>query len=381
MGTKILHLIASNFISGPEKQILHHASDLAGSGYEVSVASFRDSPAVPEIVRSAQSSNIPAYCLPGGFNPMLVLALAKVLRQEHIDILCTHGYKANITGRAAALLSSVPQVAFVRGWTAETSRVALYEKIERRILSTIPWVVCVSSLQAAQLAPLRKGKRRPAVIPNAVLSWSDRPDEKSLSRVDAGIPDDAFVFGSVGRLSIEKGHTYLLEAFAKLCRGNPARNLYLILLGDGRELAALQQQAVDLGITERTMFAGFQHNCRPWMRLLDCMVQPSLTEGTPNSVLEALRDAIPVIATAVGGVPDLLRDDEGGLLMPPSDSEKLASAMERVMNSPELRARLSHGIDTIDPRYLPETQRASLIQLYKDVLLPMPGTLVGRRKT
>lgn len=374
MSARILHLIASNFISGPEKQILHHARDMAGSPYEISIASFRDLPDVPEILRAAESEHIQAYRLRGGFNPLLITDLVTLLRKQKITILCTHGYKANIGGRVAALLSGVPQVAFVRGWTAETPRVALYEKLERRILRSVPWVVCVSSLQAEQLAPLRKGRRQPIVIPNAVLSDSNHTNERLFTRSQSGVPEDAFVFGSAGRLSIEKGHKYLLEAFAKLCLRQQNRNLYLVLLGEGRESASLQQQAAELGIKDKVMFAGFQTNINQWMRLLDCMVQPSLTEGTPNSVLEALREKVPVVATAVGGVPDLIQDGLGGLLVPPQDSAGLAAAMERISNSPELRASLAHGIDTIDPRYKPETQRASLVYLYEQVIQYSGGT-------
>jgi glycosyltransferase involved in cell wall biosynthesis len=104
------------------------------------------------------------------------------------------------------------------------------------------------------------------------------------------------------------------------------------------------------------------------MRLADCLVQPSLTEGTPNSVLEALQLNLPIIATSVGGVPDLLRDGLSGMLVPPREPGKLADAMEAVVNSEELRATLSRGISAIDPKYKPETQRASLVRLYEDVL-------------
>lgn len=369
MAAKILHLIASNFISGPEKQILHHARDMAGSLYQISVASFRDLPAEPEIVVAARANNIPAYLLPGGFSPLQISSLRKLLAQESIAVLCTHGYKANIIGRLVSMLSSVPQVAFVRGWTAETPRVAFYEKVERRILARTPWIVCVSALQADQLAPLRKNRRQPRVIPNALLPDTEPPQQSTpFSRQDAGLPSGAFLFGSAGRLSIEKGHEYLLKALADLLQRKPHRDCFLVLLGDGRELAALQQLAAELHIADKVLFAGFHSNIRQWMKLLDCLVQPSLTEGTPNSVLEALRVNLPLIVSAVGGVPDLLQDGVSGLLVPPASPARLADAMESIVNSDDLRRKLSQGIDAIDAKYQPETQRASLITLYQDVL-------------
>ena len=369
MADRILHLIASNFISGPEKQILHHARDMAGSPYEICVASFHDLPGEPEIITAARNGGTPAYLVRGGFNPLQITDLAKVLRQERIAVLCTHGYKANIVGRLASLLSRVPHAAFVRGWTAETPRVALYEKLERRMLASAPWVVCVSALQAEQLVAVRGSRRPPIVIQNAVLPGPATPqNDSTFSRHDAGIQEGVFVFASAGRLSIEKGHAYLLAAFADLLKRSPSRGCYLVLLGDGRELANLKLRALELGISEKVKFAGFQPDIRQWMRLADCLVQPSLTEGTPNSVLEALQLNLPIIATSVGGVPDLLRDGLSGMLVPPREPGKLADAMEAVVNSEELRATLSRGISAIDPKYKPETQRASLVRLYEDVL-------------
>ncbi len=332
MSATILHLIASNFVGGPEKQILHHARDMAGSSFPVSVASFKDSPQIPEILEVAAASGIPAHSLPGGIRPAALRGLIHLLKQEKFTILCTHGYKANFLGRIACLSTGTPQVAFVRGWTAETWRVTLYERLERLALRSVPWVVCVSARQAEQLSPSRRGRTKPIVVPNAILpAFRPATSFGVLTRSLAGIPEDAFVFGSAGRLSREKGHRFLLDAFARLCSAAPQAKFFLVLLGEGRELAALQQQAADLKISDRVLFAGFQRDCGQWMRLFDCLVQPSLTEGTPNSVLEALIENIPVIATAVGGVPDLLADHKSGLLVQPADAEAFSVCNARAL--------------------------------------------------
>lgn len=369
MSATVLHLIASNFVGGPEKQILHHARDLEGSPFAISVASFKDGPDTPEILSVAAASGIPHYELPGGIRPAALNGLIALLRREKFSILCTHGYKSNILGRLACMSTGTQQVAFVRGWTAETWRVTLYERLERLALKTAPWVVCVSSRQAEQLAPVRRGRTQPVVVPNAILP-AFQPEKSSapLTRQGAGIPQDDFVFGSVGRLSREKGHRYLLDAFARVCAAKAQANFFLILLGEGRELEALQQQAAELKISDRIKFAGFQRDCGQWMRLIDCLVQPSLTEGTPNSVLEALVEKLPVVATAVGGVPDLITDRKSGLLVPPSDPEAFAEAMLEVYNSPALREQLSQGAQSVGKSYLPETQRSSLIAVYESAL-------------
>lgn len=363
----VLHLIGSNCVGGPEKQILHHAVDMQGSDYEVEIGSFHDQPSHPEILEAAAARNLSTVCLSGGIRFGLVKELSEVLRQRRGRLLCTHGFKANVIGYLAARRTNTPHVAFLRGWTAETMRVILYEIMERRVLSRASTVVCVSRRQAEQVARLRGKRSKPIVVPNAMIPpFSRAQDGPGISRELLNIPADALVFGSVGRLSAEKGHSYLISAFHELCTSeSSARSLFLIVVGDGREQEALEKQAAELQIRDRVHFAGFQGNPADWMRLFDCMVQPSLTEGTPNSVLEALCFQIPVVATAVGGVPDLIVDNSNGLLVPAKDAHALAESMKKIADSPELRARLAGGANDIKSEYSPDTQRKKLVEVYE----------------
>jgi glycosyltransferase involved in cell wall biosynthesis len=157
-------------------------------------------------------------------------------------------------------------------------------------------------------------------------------------------------------------------------------SLSLIVVGDGREQEALEQQASQLGIRDRVVFAGYQGNIADWMRLFGCMVQPSLTEGTPNSVLEALCLQVPVIATAVGGVPDLVMHGCNGLLVPAEDATQLADAMKLVLESAELRDRLIAGGAAVKAEYSPEVQRQKLIKVYETAFRSaFPGANSGTR--
>jgi glycosyltransferase involved in cell wall biosynthesis len=254
----------------------------------------------------------------------------------------------------------------LRGWTAETWRVVVYEIIERQVLRRAPIVVCVSARQAEQIGRMRGNRRQPVVIPNAMLPPYSRHSGEEVSRRRLSIPEDAFVFGSVGRLSAEKGHRFMISAFHEASAAADLQQaLRLIVVGDGREQPALEQQAAALGILGQVHFAGFQGDPAAWMRLLDCMVQPSLTEGTPNSVLEALCLQVPVVATAVGGVPDLIVHGQNGLLVPAQDSHALAAAMLDVARSPELKAKLIAGASSLKGEYAPETQRQRFIAVYE----------------
>ncbi|TCK71736.1 glycosyltransferase [Acidipila rosea] len=369
MPQKILHLIGSNSVGGPEKQILHHAVDLQDSPFEVEVGSFHDLAEKPEILVEAERRGHSTVCLSGGLKAGLITELAGILRARPGVILCTHGFKANVLGYLATRRTKTPHVAFVRGWTAETWRVRLYEMLERQALARAQWVVCVSHKQAVEVGRRRKGSRAPMVVCNAMLPPFSRAGGVAVSREKLGIPAGAFVYGSVGRLSAEKGHRYMLEAFYRVCeRTAEGDKPFLIVVGDGREQAPLEAQAASLGLRERIHFAGYQGNCSDWMKLMDCMVQPSLTEGTPNSVLEALCLQLPVVATAVGGVPDLIVHNRNGLLVPPADAKQLGEAMQTVAASPSLREKLRSGGAMTAEEYSPLTQRRKLLEVYERVL-------------
>ncbi|MES2221046.1 MAG: glycosyltransferase [Acidobacteriota bacterium] len=366
---QVLHLIGSNLVGGPEKQILHHAQDMQDTDYQLLIGSFHDLKDRPEVLVAAEQRNIPTLCLPGGLRLDLVRRLARMLSEHKGVLLCTHGFKANVVGYLASRRTATSHVAFVRGFTAENRRVRFYEMLERQALKRADRVICVSDSQAKQIARIRGNRRAPVVVKNAMLPPYARPqDRPPISRKDLSIPKSAFVFGSVGRLSPEKGHRFMVSAFHKLClEAAVGSQLYLIIVGDGKEEQPLKQQATHLGIREQVYFAGFQGSCTEWMQMMDCLVQPSLTEGTPNTVLEALCLKLPVIASAVGGVPDLIVDGRNGLLIPPANVEQMAAAMKKMWLSPDLRCQLAAGAEDLLHEYSPAFQRQRLLAVYEEV--------------
>lgn len=370
MKPRILHLIGSNCIGGPEKQILHHAIAMQDSPYQIEIGSFHDLAEWPEILRGADERNIPTVCLKGGPRLDLVSELSRILEDRKGILLCTHGFKANVVGYLAARRTHTRHVAFLRGWTAESMRVALYEVIERYVLSRAPHVVCVSRKQAEQVGKLRRGRTKPIVVPNAMIPpWSRPQNGEPITRAGLNIPADAFVFGSVGRLSAEKGHRFMVSAFREAHAAlAPRKPLHLIVVGDGREQQALERQASEYGLRDKVYFAGFQGSPGTWMNLFDCMIQPSLTEGTPNSVLEALCLRVPVIATTVGGVPDLIVNEDNGLLVPPKDTSALAAAMRRLVLDSGLQQRLANAAAETSRIYSPAVQKEKLLAVYETVL-------------
>jgi succinoglycan biosynthesis protein ExoA len=369
---RVLHLIGSNFVGGPEKQILRHAFDCqTGGQWEICVGSFREGSKPSALLARARDIGLTSLELQRGhFNPLAVSELVALLRQHQISILCTHGYRANILGWMACRIYRCPQIGFARGWTAETWKVKLYESCDRILLGRMNWVACVSRPLAENLQNSRKGRRPPIIIPNAALFLSEPESlqvDRQAFRRSLGLPESAFVVGAVGRLSAEKGHRYLLESVPSLLRRIP--NLMVILLGEGREQSNLERYREDLGIQDAVIFKGFQNDVRPWIQAMNVLVNPSLTEGTPNVVLEAMALGTPVVASAVGGVPDLIRDGETGLLFPSADSGALAENVLRIQRDRGLALTLADGAQSwLRSHFSPERQQQQLFELYEAVL-------------
>jgi len=367
---RILHLIATRFIGGPEKQILQHAISASSSNMEIWLGSFRDFPKRSEFLEHAERVGLPtAEFSSGRFGPRTIVELARTLREKRISVLCTHGYKANLLGWAASRLTGCPQIAFARGWTGENWRIKFYESLDRFVLRWTNWVVCVSRPLAEEIGRIRSGRTSPQLIPNCALLQFRSPTlpvDRSPIRRTLRLPQDSFCVCAAGRLSPEKGHRYLLQAVARLTGRIP--RLVLILLGEGRERATLEDLARDLGIRKHVIFAGFKKDIRPWIQACDLLINPSLTEGMPNVVLEAMALGIPVVATAVGGVPDLIQNGKSGLLVPPARDEILAAAIYRLFANPAEARHLVQNAQIQLEEYSPARQCQKLLSLYSEVL-------------
>ena len=364
---KVLHLLASNFVGGPEKQILHHALDVREAGVEVYVGSFRDQAESPEILKEAEQSGLATYQskFSRKFDLRAVRELASFLKRERIQLLCTHGFKATTIGALSKRIAAVPQIAFCRGWTGETPRVRAYEFLERRALRLADHIVCVSEAQAKILGRNSQLRSRITVVHNAMVGTVSPASEglRAAHKAQLGFPPDTLLIGAVGRLSIEKGQRYLVDAAAQLVHQFP--EIRFVLLGEGRERANLEAQIKRLGLEKIIQLQGFEKNISPWFKAFNVLVNCSLTEGIPNAILEALSAGTPVVATAVGGVPELIKDRETGLLVAPADSAAMARGLVTVLRDPRLASALSKaGQEWVETRFSPIRQRDSLLAIY-----------------
>ncbi len=241
-------------------------------------------------------------------------------------MLFCHGYKANLVGRLAARRLAIPAVAVSRGWTGESWKVRLYEALDRRHLRFMDCVVCVSAAQAAKVyrAGVRPGRIR--VIHNAVdPARFSRPDPRGRDELQALFPAPReLLIGAAGRLSPEKGFEVLAAAAPRVLRSHPG--VGFIHFGEGSCRPQVERRIAAGGVGESFILGGFRTDLDRLLPHFDLLVLPSYTEGLPNIVLEACAAGVPVVATAVGGTPEVL-GPAGGILMPPGNPRALAAAI------------------------------------------------------
>ncbi|MEJ2673346.1 MAG: glycosyltransferase family 4 protein [Deltaproteobacteria bacterium] len=203
-------------------------------------------------------------------------------------------------------------------------------------------------------------------IPTGVDLTEFIPQEKNRELLDRiKIPPEAFVFGSVAVLRSWKGHLYLLEAFQKLIAEGV--RAYLLLVGEGPYRVVIQEKITQLGLKPWVHLAGFRDQVAPWFALMDVVVLASYAnEGVPQSLLQAMAMARPVIGTTVGGIPEVVISGETGLLAPPRDPSSLAQVLTRLMTDPDLRRDLGRrGRELVVERFSLEQMAAEIEAVYE----------------
>jgi glycosyltransferase involved in cell wall biosynthesis len=379
----IFHLTASRFFGGPERQMLGLAEALRPE-LRTCFLSFSEGGLCQSFLDRARQAGFEAIALRCD-TPWLLATLrelTRVLRDGKADVLCCHGYKANLLGLLAARRLEIPVIAVSRGWTSESRRVRLYEALDRRILRWVDKVVCVSHGQADKVRLAGVRDERIAVIHNAIRPGRfDHPDPTYRERLCGMFPTPpSLIVGAAGRLSPEKGFAVLIDAAAQVLRKFdipvphvPARTFSIgfILFGDGPLRDALAQQICDRGLTDRFVLAGFRDDLDRYLPYLDLMVLPSFTEGLPNVALEALAAGVPVVATDVGGTPEVVEDGHCGRLVPAGDVKSLAEAVRFMLLDDRRRLKMGAvGPDRVDALFSFERQARCYEQLFESLVRP-----------
>lgn len=275
-----------------------------------------------------------------------------ILKNLSCHIVHTNGYFADLIGVSCAKYFKIPCVSTCHGFVPNDKKIQFYGFLDRIALRFCSKIIAVSDDLKRELILSGIKKEKIQVIQNAVAQHytTDNFLQKKNKRKEIGVQDGQMVLGYVGRLSEEKGVKYLVEACSVL-RDNriPFR---LLLVGEGPEKHNIKELAIRNGILENVYFAGFQNDIESWLAVLDIFVLPSLTEGTPMALLEAMSVKLPVIATAVGGVPKVIENMKNGILVSPANPDQIAAAVTKIFENNELRKQIgSAAAETIATQF------------------------------
>lgn len=298
-----------------------------------------------------------------------VLAQLKQRFAEHRpDIVETHSVKSHFL--LAMLGNRRPWIAFHHGYTNENFKMRVYNALDRYSLCRSDRTVTVCEAFVPQLERRGVDRDRVDILHNSIdPAWGPSPGEIQALRTSLDLAPGVFRILAIGRLSKEKGHSTLIRAAAGVKRRRPDLAFEVWLVGDGPQLASLKELATAEAISSAIHFVGPVPNAKAFFGVADVMALPSLSEGSPNVVLEAMAARVPVVATRVGGVPEIVRDHESALLVPASNSEAIAAALVELMDDAELRLQLAtRAHDHVLAEFMPARYDARLMAVYHKAL-------------
>jgi glycosyltransferase involved in cell wall biosynthesis len=382
---RVLRVIARLNMGGPALHVAYLTHGLRERGYDTTLVAGSLARGEDSMEFVAQQLGIHATHLPElrrDISPLrdlqATIRLAQLIRRVRPDILHTHTAKAGAVGRLAAALAGGARPRIVvhtfhghvlRGYFGPGLSYA-FRLLERWLARRTDALVAVSPEVRDELVRLGVAPAEKFTVVRLGIELVDRVadrDGRVETRRQLGIGPDAFLVGWVGRMTGVKRTSDVLLAFRRVReRGVDA---YLCMIGDGPEREQLEQRAHQLGIMRRTLFLGYQEEVAPYYAALDAMILPSGNEGTPVSAIEALAAGRPVVATRVGGLPDVVRDGEDGFLVAPGAVDELAERLERLAADTELRRRMGEaGRDRVLPRYAVQRLIDDMDALYRSLL-------------
>jgi len=361
---RLLQLLATGGNGGAQESYTGLLLRLDRQAYEIRALSLSAGSAVQRLSRLGVSVDV----IEAEDDEAAVRELAAYLRREEIDLVHAHMFRAEVIGTRAALAAGTPVVVA----TVHSSRVRSSDDVATLAALTpaMDRLIVPSDAIAEKVRNEGRGGARFSVIPNGVdLGRFTLPAPPCTLREDHGIPCDHVLLGVVARLEPEKGHTHLIAAMPEIVRRAP--RTWLAIVGEGSLCDELKAQAAALPAParDRVVFTGRREDIAAVTAELDVAVLPSLREAQGISILEAMARRKPVVASAVGGIPEVLTDGVDGLLVPSADASALADAIVRLARSPALRERIGEaGFATVRDRFSIDAQVRRIETLYAEEL-------------
>jgi glycosyltransferase involved in cell wall biosynthesis len=369
-------------VCGPGKTILNTWRSIDRERFHVLLATTAPTPDRPNaLLEKARGLGAPVlpFGIGRGVDLTAVWHLVRLLRRHRIDIVQTHDAQTRRIAVIASALTGVPHVTSVHGWISNNRKEDAAKWLDVKVIRHADAVIAVSDRLRSDL---EAGGVEPAtitVLHNAIVLDDYRiPPVTAADGADLDRPVDRPVVSIVGRLSPEKGHAVFLEA-ARLV-ANEVPGVRFLVVGEGPLRQSLTARTQELGLGAQVEFTGHRSDLADIYGMTDVLVISSFTEGVPNVLLEAFAYSKPAVATAVGGVPEVLRDGETGRLVAPGDAAAIAARVVELLKDPRERRRMGRaGRLAVEQYFDFATRTRALERLYVDILGDRRGDVPARR--
>jgi len=327
---KVLHLIDTGKICGPGKTILESIAGYDKSQYKAYLGVFLLNHEVDNaFCQAALSRGVDVVKVRSAhqLDPLVLSELVSVIKQLEIDLVLTHGYKADIIGIIASKIQGVAVVSTAHGWITNSRKSKIFKAIQSKILRYADGVIAVSPSIKDALRRMKVPEERIELIYNGIVMGNYDPDTTSSAglRQQFSIEETATVVGYVGRLSPEKGQKDFVTAMSRIVE--QSSDVHCVFVGDGPLKDELLRYISELNLEGKIHFTGHLTDVVPVYKDIDMLALTSHTEGFPNVLLEALCMGVPVLATDVGGVSSIVHPGETGILVKAGDIAGIVSGM------------------------------------------------------
>lgn len=363
---RVVYLAHAFMVGGAEEMVLNLVRHLPAR-FEPLVCCIHEAGPIGEEIRKTGTPLAVLGLTPGLRRPGDIGGIRRYLRDTRPQIVHTFLLTASIYGRLAAILERVPVVIGTEVNIYEHKRFA-HALAERLLMAGTDRIIAsADSVRDFYVKQVHADPAKVDVIYNAVdFAQADATMSKAEMRTSLRLPSDARVAGVIARLTEQKGHRYLFEALASV----PAlSNVHLLVVGGGERRDALGRDVSAKGLSSRVHFLGPRRDLGNLLAAMDVFVLPSLWEGLPLSMVLAMGAGVPVVATRVAGIPEVVDDGRTGLLVPPRDAGALGEALARVCSDAQLRARIGAAARAaVLPRFGIDRYVDSIVGLYDRLL-------------
>lgn len=370
---RILHLISSGGLFGAERVAVELSKSLKKTYHCEPILGVIRNVYNPheEILEEAKSNGIAytVFSCRSQLDLKLAFSIREFIKRNRIDVIHCHGYKSNFYGLLASR-GEVPSVTTNHNWLTTHWKLKTYCFLDSLWIRFFDRIVAVSNEVKKDMLRYKIPEAKIRVVDNGIaLERFAKPVETNIMKNQLGLDEKIRIIGTIGSLVIEKGHIYLLEAARQIL--DVVKDLKFLIIGDGPLRKALEEKSEELGIKKDIIFMGQRKDIPELLMAMDVFVLPSIKEGLPIALLEAMASKRPVIATRIGAIPNVIENEDIGVLVEPKDITGLRDAIMNLLNDPGRMNLLARkGFDRVCRDFSSDEMAKNYLKLYNELANP-----------